>query len=621
MSRAKKRLFIIGVDILLIPAALAFCFAVQALPMSTGDFAADLLAVFPYMAAAAVALSFGLGVHKVRLKDFEGRAVLRYVQYSVALTVVLAPLGLIFSLSLPHSTYVLFGLSYLALGVVARFAMRALLVELYRRAQPSQRVVIYGAGTTGVELVSALRAHPSIDPVAFVDDNVSMQGLMIAGLQVHAPTQLETLRDDGGIDRVLLAIPSLSLPKQMQIARRVQDVGLDVKVLPSFSQLIGTEPLIDKFISVPSRHFLGRSERTDPLGEGAACYRARTVLISGAGGSIGSELSRQVLDCGPARIVLFEVSEYALYTIDTELRQLARDVAVEIVPILGSVTDARLVRKVLADYDVDVVLHAAAYKHVPLVEANQITGIANNVFGTQTLARESYDAGIERFILISTDKAVRPTNVMGASKRFAELIVQDLASRVPVGEGPRYSMVRFGNVLGSSGSVIPLFQDQVRRGGPVTVTHRNVTRYFMTIQEATKLVLQAGAMARGGEVYVLDMGKPVPILNLARQTIEAAGYSVRDELNPDGDIPIEIIGLRPGEKMHEELTITRDHLHTENAKIFSAREASLSEIEVARALRALREAVAVQDASAARAVLQNTVQEYRAADATGTPAE
>lgn len=611
LSRAHKRFVIVAIDILLIPIALLFCFAVQVLPQSLGELMTGLVPAIPYVALAAIGASILLELPQIRLKDFEGRAALRYAIYSAVLAALLVPIGMLSGLSLQPETYLLFGLSYFAFGLAVRSIMRAALVKLYSHAQPRRRVLIYGAGTTGTELASALRAHQSIDPVAFVDDNPSLHGLIVAGLPVYAPTKLSKIVADSLIDRVLIAVPSLSQPKQMQIARRMQDIGVDVQVLPSFSQLIGTEPLIDKFVSPPGSDFLGRAEEATPLGEAGDCYRGRSVLISGAGGSIGSELSRQVLECNPRRLVLFELSEFALYTIDMEVRQLAQSMAVEIVPILGSVTDARLVRKCLADYDVDIVLHAAAYKHVPLVELNQLAGLANNILGTQVLARESFEVGIERFILISTDKAVRPTNVMGASKRFAELVVQDLASRVPADVGPRYSMVRFGNVLGSSGSVIPLFQDQIRRGGPVTVTHRNVTRYFMTVHEASKLVLRAGAMAQGGEVYVLQMGKPVPILSLAQQTIEASGYTVRDEKNPEGDIELEITGLRPGEKMHEELTITADHQRTPHAKIFSAREDKLSEIEVARTLRALRSALAAHDVDAARLAISNAVREYQ----------
>ena len=333
----------------------------------------------------------------------------------------------------------------------------------------------------------------------------------------------------------------------------------------------------------------------------------KVVMVSGAGGSIGSELCRQVLACRPKKIVLYELSELALYTVHQELEQLCEGTRIRIVPVLGSVTDPRQVRKVLSDHAVQVVLHAAAYKHVPLVESNPLPGLANNVFGTQTLAREASETGVERFILVSSDKAVRPTNVMGASKRLAELVVQDLATRHP---NTVFTMVRFGNVLGSSGSVVPLFQDQISRGGPVTVTDARVKRFFMTIREAVQLVLKAGAEAKGGEVFVLDMGKPVPIMQLARQVIESAGYQVRDEAHPEGDIEIEIIGLRPGEKIEEELTLSGDLIGTRYQKIFCAREEYLSEIEVAAVLRGLRHALAASDEDAARLVITRWVEGF-----------
>ncbi len=404
---------------------------------------------------------------------------------------------------------------------------------------------------------------------------------------------------------MLIAIPSLSQPKQAQIARRLQNLGLDVQSLPSFAQLIGEEPLLEKLTPVKPAHFLGRAQAVTSLGDDCASYAGRVVLISGAGGSIGSELARQVLACRPAKLLLYELNELALYNIEMELRPMADDAQIAIVPVLGSVTDPRQVRQVLTGHGVQVVVHAAAYKHVPLVEANPISGLANNVLGTQTLAREAQGAGVERFILVSSDKAVRPTSVMGASKRFAELVVQDLAERA---SGTIFTMVRFGNVLGSSGSVVPLFQEQITRGGPVTVTHPDVKRYFMTVREAVHLVLRAGAMATGGEVFVLDMGEEMSILHLARQVIEGAGYSVCDDDTPDGDIAIEITGLRPGEKLREELTLGTERLTTAHSKIFCARETGLSEIEVASALRGLREAIAAGNAKACLAVIDRWIE-------------
>jgi FlaA1/EpsC-like NDP-sugar epimerase len=343
------------------------------------------------------------------------------------------------------------------------------------------------------------------------------------------------------------------------------------------------------------------------------------VLVTGAGGSVGSELCRQLLLHRPRRIVLFEVSEIALYTMDRDLLDRAEGTGVEVISVLGTVTDARMVRAAMTDHAIQVVFHAAAYKHVPLVEANPIAGVANNVLGTRILADAAHDCGVERFILISTDKAVRPTNVMGASKRLAEMVIQDLAKRTT---GTLFSMVRFGNVLGSSGSVIPLFKEQIAKGGPVTLTHEDVTRYFMTISEAVRLVLLAGSFAdadgsRGGDVFVLDMGKPVKIRDLATQMIEAAGYTVRSDAHPDGDIDIQVIGLRPGEKLHEELLIGEGLLTTPHPKILRAREQGLTELQMASALRGLRTAVAQGDGNAARAVITTYVEGYQPAAPAG----
>ncbi|MEO0866060.1 MAG: nucleoside-diphosphate sugar epimerase/dehydratase, partial [Pseudomonadota bacterium] len=464
--------------------------------------------------------------------------------------------------------------------------MPQVVLAIYRTGSDRCRVLIYGAGTTGMQLVSALRGHEMIEPVAFVDDNQALQGINVLRLPVYSPVRIAEIVAEKQIDRVLLAMPSQTQPKQMQTARRLQKMGLEVQTLPSFSQLIGEEALVDKLTPINARSFLGRDEVSHAPGQGAAAYFRRSILISGAGGSIGSELCRQVIDCMPSRVVLYELSELALYNVHQEIQQLAEGSDIDIVPILGSVTDARQVRRVLQEYDIQVVLHAAAYKHVPLVEINPLSGLANNVLGTQTLVTEAANANVERFVLISSDKAVRPTNIMGASKRLAELVVQDVATRIAQGKGLVFSIVRFGNVLGSSGSVVPLFQEQLRRGGPLTVTHPEVSRYFMTVQEAVHLVLRAGSMAKGGEVFVLDMGKPVKIEQLARQVIESAGYTVRDAQHPDGDIEIDFTGLRPGEKMTEELTLNGALIGTGHRKIFFTKEDGLSEIEVAGVIRA-----------------------------------
>jgi len=337
-------------------------------------------------------------------------------------------------------------------------------------------------------------------------------------------------------------------------------------------------------------------------------YADNVVLVSGAGGSIGLELCRQIVSYCPTKLVMYELSELALYTVEKKLHELAKDTGVELVSVLGSVADARQVHKILSDHNVDVILHAAAYKHVPIVEKNPLTGLANNVFGTETLAKEAAEFGVKRFILVSSDKAVRPANVMGASKYMAEMVVQDLAARH---QSTIFTIVRFGNVLGSSGSIIPLFQEQVSRGGPVTVTDRRMKRYFMTIHEAVHLVLIAGAEATGSKVFVLDMGDLVPIIQMARQVIEANGYQVRDGNNPHGDIEIVEIGLRPGEKLKEELSLTGDLIGTHHRRIFNVQEVPLSEIEVASMLRSLKHALAKMDEDAARATIKNLISRFQ----------
>ncbi|WP_372574044.1 polysaccharide biosynthesis protein [Ruegeria jejuensis] len=611
LTRKQKARIFLAIDLLLIPVALLLTFAVLPLPGTPLDTLARFLPVLPYMIAGAAVLSLGLGLPNIKLKAYEQNAVGLTALHAVAMVCLSALLTRVAAIHVPMGTHVIFGLIYFLIMVATRAILFQVVSAIYRHGEHSCRVLIYGAGTTGTQLVQALRAHESITPVAFIDDKASLQGVLLAGLPVFSPARIAELVERRNIHRVLLAMPSLSQPKQAQIARQLQKMGLEVQALPSFAQLIGEEELVDKLTPIAPQAFLGRAARDMTLAEACNSYAGRSVLVSGAGGSIGSELCRQLLSCRPTRLVLYELSELALYNVHQELTQLCEDSEIEIVPVLGSVTDPRQVSRVLADHGVQVVLHAAAYKHVPLVEANPLPGLANNVLGTRTLAQEAAQAGIERFILISSDKAVRPTNVMGASKRLAELVVQDLATR----HGQTvFTMVRFGNVLGSSGSVVPLFQEQVSRGGPVTVTDRNVKRYFMTIAEAVQLVLQAGADARGGEVFVLDMGKPVPIMQLARQVIESAGYTVRDTTTPDGDIEIEVIGLRPGEKIEEELTLSGDLTGTRNPKIFCAREETLSEIEIASVLRGLREALSSGDEAGARALIRHWVEGYQATE-------
>ncbi|MEL6241599.1 MAG: nucleoside-diphosphate sugar epimerase/dehydratase [Pseudomonadota bacterium] len=610
LSRTQKQYVLITVDSLLIPVALFFALSLQISPIGARVVMSEFLEILPYLILLAAAVSVSMGASAIQLKTYEATAIGQSAVYAFLVAGISTSLTIVAKVPVAISTQIVFGISLFVFTVLSRIVLLQIVSAIYRSAPNRMRVLIYGAGSTGMQLVSALRNHDQIDPVAFVDDNAALHGMTVARLPVFTPARVPEIAVSKKIDRVLLAVPSLSYPKQAQIARRLQKMGLEVQALPSFSQLIGEEELVEKLTPLNPNVFLGRAEVAEDFDAQSNAYIDKTVLISGAGGSIGSELCRQVIRSRPKKLVLFELSELALYNINTEILQAAEGGEISVVPILGSVTDAQQVRKVLADHDVDVILHAAAYKHVPLVESNPLAGMANNVLGTHILAAEGSAANVERFILISSDKAVRPTNIMGASKRLAELVIQDLASRVPTAETPKYSIVRFGNVLGSSGSVIPLFQDQLRRGGPLTVTHPNVRRYFMTVQEAVNLVLQAGAMAKGGEVFVLDMGKPINIDQLARQLIESSGYTVRDAGNPDGDIAIEYTGLRPGEKMAEELTLSGALIGSGHRKIFFANEAKLSEIEVASALSKLRQALASGDEEAARQVAMRWVEGF-----------
>ncbi|OAN67847.1 nucleotide sugar epimerase [Sulfitobacter sp. EhC04] len=610
-SKRQKRGILLTLDSLLVVFSIMFAIVAQALP---GGLVTNMIAyvpVLPYVLLVGIGVSMWLGVCAIQLNSYETAAIGMTGVFAMFLTITSIVVSNILGLGMPLGVHLVFGAAFFSSVVISRAVLLQLVLAIYRRSTSRCRVLIYGAGTTGTQLVSALRGHENIEPVAFVDDNAAIQGLSVAQLPVYNPLRIAEVAREKKIDRVLLAVPSLSLPKQAQIARRLEKMGLEVQTLPSFAQLIGEEALVDKLTPLSAHRFLNRVEVDDTIRETTACYTQKVILVSGAGGSIGAELCRQALDRRPTKLVLFELSEFALYNADMELRQLSEGRAIEIVPVLGSITDARQVRKVMTEHNVQVVLHAAAYKHVPLVEANPLSGLVNNVFGTQTLAEQAAKAGVERFILISSDKAVRPTNIMGASKRLAELVIQDMARRSAAKTGGTiFSMVRFGNVLGSSGSVVPLFQDQLSRGGPLTVTDKLVERYFMTVQEAVKLVLQAGAMAQGGEVFVLDMGKPVSIFQLARQVIESAGYTLRDEENPDGDIEIEFTGLRAGEKMVEELTLSGERFPTQHPKIFATREEGLSEIEIASATRRLREAFVASNEDMARGVVMRWVEGY-----------
>ncbi len=473
------------------------------------------------------------------------------------------------------------------------------------------RAVIYGAGEAGVQLAAALGHTKEVLLVGFVDDDQNLHGRVVRGLTVFNPANLEDLVEQNEADQLLLAMPSAPRSRKKEIVDALEGLDVEVLTLPGVADLARGRVQLSDLRPVSITDILGR----DPVAPDEALLDSdvagNVVMVTGAGGSIGSELCRQILKRRPHRLVIFERSEYALYTVERELSGLISDEKLdsELVAVLGSVNQGALLESLMRRHAVDTVYHAAAYKHVPLVEANPSQGVYNNIFGTWRAARAAADAGVARFVLISTDKAVRPTNVMGATKRFAEMIVQCMDHKSET----VMCMVRFGNVLGSSGSVVPLFQKQIEGGGPVTVTHPDVTRYFMTIPEAAQLVIQAGAMATGGDVFVLDMGKPIRIVDLARRMIKLSGYSLKDESNPNGDIEIRFSGLRPGEKLYEELLIGDNTYETDHALILRAREYHLTESELTSILDRIKQGMEDGDTELIKTLLQEAVSEYSVA--------
>lgn len=616
LSRRQKRIVTLCVDVFLIPVCLVIAVTLQQNGFSIRLFPADLLWQGPLLMLVAWGSSVALGIPDIKLNAYEASTFGKTGALAALVTMAGVSISSLEAAYLPAqpgqglspSVAVTFGLVFFVLSVLSRLVGLQVLLWIYSNQDHRTRILIYGAGATGVQLMAAIRRSEEIEPLAFVDDNKTLQGMTVSGLRVYAPADIPELVSSQDIDRVVLAMPSLSHPKQAQIAQRLANVGCEVQRIPSFAQLIGDKDMVESLEPVHPADFLGRRALTRDMPGFSESYTGKSVMVTGAGGSIGSELCRQLLICQPSRIVLLEQNEAALYTIAMELGSAREAKATEIKSVLGSISDLNLVRATMEEFGINIVLHAAAHKHVPLVQANALEGLRNNVLGTRTLAEAAMSAGVDRFILISSDKAVRPSSLMGASKRMAELVLQDIASRC---EKTIFSTVRFGNVLGSSGSVIPLFQEQITRGGPVTLTHRDITRYFMTCPEAVHLVLLAGSYSMGGDVFVLDMGKPVRIRDLAQQMIERSGYTVRDANNPEGDIEIVVTGLRPGEKLYEELLIGTNMQATPHPKILRAREDSLSEIEIANMLRDIDRAINERDAAGVAMMAERWVAGYR----------
>lgn len=471
------------------------------------------------------------------------------------------------------------------------------------------RVLIYGSGSAGRHLLAALRQSQEMVAVGFVDDDITLSGQMLDGLKVYRPTQLASLIAEKRVSDVLLAIPSAVRKRRNEIIAELRQQPVNVRSLPGMLDLAHGRVKVSDLREVAIDDLLGRNRVSPDRDLIRKNIVGRVVLVTGAGGSIGSELCRQIVEGVPTTILLLDHSEFALYSINQEIEAAVRDAgrAIDVVPLLGSVVDERLVTRIFAEWRPEVVFHAAAYKHVPLVEQNVVEAVRNNVIGTYRLAQAARDQGTAHFVLISTDKAVRPTSVMGTTKRLAEQVLQGLAT---IQTRTCFCMVRFGNVLGSSGSVVPLFRAQAHAGGPITITHCEMTRYFMLIPEAAQLVIQAGAMAAGGEVFLLDMGEPVKIIDLARSVVALSGLTVRDHDNPEGDIEIREIGLRPGEKLYEELLIESDSEPSDHPLIMKASESHLPWPELQASLARLEGMIEQNDEAAIIAELHRLVPEF-----------
>lgn len=608
--RAAKRLVVIGLDVALALLAtwIAFTLRLDALHQPTGA----QWWVYGLAPVLAVPVFVRFGLYRAIFR-YTGQAALVATAQAVAVYAVLLSAILLWQQwpMVPRSLGVLQPLIYLLLVGASRAFARFWLAGLSNASgSDSGRLLIFGAGTAGVQTATALGISRQFTLVGFVDDDVAKVGRSINGVPVYPAVDMPQLVQSQRVTDILLAMPSASRDRRNRIIASLAGLPVHVRTLPSFGDLASGRVAVQDFKDLDIEDLLGR-EPVPPRGDLLAQdLTGQVVLVTGAGGSIGGELTRQIVLQQPRQLLLLDHNEFGLYTIHQELEAFCAvmHLGVELVPLLGSVVDLARLHALCAQYRPATVYHAAAYKHVPLVEGNAGIGVENNVFGTLHMAQAAMAAGVRRFVLISTDKAVRPTNVMGATKRVAELVLQALAAE---SSSTSFSMVRFGNVLGSSGSVVPLFRRQLAAGGPLTVTHADVTRYFMTIPEAAQLVLQAGAMGQGGDVFVLDMGEPVRIMDLARRMVQLSGLSVRDAQHPDGDIAITVTGLRAGEKLYEELLIGDNPQPTDHPRIMKAHEPLVPWAQLQPELAALESAVKVNDVAAIKAFMQTYVQGYQ----------
>ena len=612
MPRSRRRWMAIGMDAVLCAVAVW-----AALFLRTGDL---FWGWKPFLTLTVTGLSLWFLIAWPRktymtLLRFAGGRTMMGLGISTA--ILAAPMTLLFMVisvpGIPRTMGLLFPIIFLSLLCLSRLLLRFALVDILSGGKVSfdgyRRVAIYGAGRAGQQLAMALRHESQLKVVAFIDDDERLDEQLLDGIPVFASGKHANIIADYAINEILLALPSVPRTRRREIVEYLSTQNVAVRTLPSVGHIIDGRVAISDLREVQIEELLGR----DPVPPNELLMSrniaGKAVLVTGAGGSIGSELCRQIVVCRPARLILVEQTEFALYQIDRELAEAAAQLGVstEIIPELCDVADRASIGRVLKRYRPETIFHAAAYKHVPLVESNPVAGLRNNVMGTLHTVRAAEEVGVGHFILVSTDKAVRPTNVMGASKRICELILQARAAET---RHCNMSMVRFGNVLGSSGSVVPLFKQQIMAGGPVTITDKRVTRYFMTIPEAAQLVIQAGSMARGGEVFMLEMGQPVRIYDLALAMIHLSGLTERAAENPDGDVELREVGLRPGEKLYEELLLGNNPRPTKHERIVMAEEVFLPWSELEGHLAALAELLDQGDSEGAKRIMVLLVPEY-----------
>lgn len=634
LSRVRKRAILVGYDLLAMAVALWAAFSTRLGELFMPDSAQLVLSAVASFLIGIYAL-FRLNIYHIVLRYFDLRTVSRILGGAAIAAVTWVVMAFFLRETIivngmptmiPRSVgFIYCGFLFLLL-FMGRYVMALLLSGAARIPPPSPHarfnVAIYGANPAGISLANSMRQRPQYRLVCFFDDDPALRGQIMAGLPIHGPHELGEITREEKLSEMFLALPTATRSQRLAAIGRVAELKLKVKTVPAPEEIVSGRFTVSDVRPIDVSDLL----RRDPVQPMTDLIRDAvedcTILITGAGGSIGSEICRQVLLGGPRKLVLLDHSEYALYAVDQALAEaldrLPHENRPQVVPVVGSMLNEPLVRSLLAEHRVDSIYHAAAYKHVPLLERNEVVGVENNVLGTLALVSAAHEAKLRRFTLISTDKAVRPESVMGASKRIGELIVQAYAD-LPDSE-TRFGIVRFGNVLDSSGSVVQRFRKQIGQGGPITVTHQEITRFFMSIPEATQLVLQASAMAKSGEVFVLDMGEPVRIDELARNMIRLSGMTVRDEQSPAGDIEIHYVGLRPGEKLHEELFVGEESLSTTHPRINMARERFLRLGELQPHLKALVEAIGRRDSSEVRRKLRDLIEpEQHGAGSVVTP--